>query len=84
MLKAFWLIQKPYYILITAECIDKPCNIIDAKIQEMFEHVVFHGAVEEQENIQTKGVINFGGGKSQKKRKYESSHCKHKEGLGLQ
>ena len=35
----------------------------------MFEHVVFHGAVEEQENIQTKGVINFGGGKSQKKRK---------------
>lgn len=50
----------------------------------MFEHVAFHGAVEEQENIQTKGVINFWGGKSQKKRKYESSHCKHKEGLGLQ
>ena len=48
----------------------------------MFEHVVFHGAVEEQENIQTKGVINFGGGKSQKKRKYESSHCKHKKAWG--
>lgn len=48
-----------YKLLLNADNLDKPYCVIDAKTREMFEHIVFHSALEEQENIQTKaGMAN--------------------------